>query len=70
MSKVIFIKDMDIYQHGNNEPFKVDIVAGTEYEVEDTKSKLLVFAYCDWMSGTLAMDIESIIEKGYAIFEK
>jgi hypothetical protein len=66
---LVFTKDMPIYQHGNNEPFKVDILEGRKFNIEPNQPKLLVFGYCDWMSGTLAMDIDGIIADGYAVIE-
>jgi len=70
MATLIFKEDMPIYKHGENEPFKVDIVKGAKYEVDGDESKLLVFGYCDWMSGTLVMDVKSIIDNGFAVIIK
>lgn len=70
MAILVFIKDMPVYKHGANEPFKVDIKKGARYEVEDMDAKLLVFAYTDWMTGTIAMYVESIVDSGFAEYIK
>jgi len=67
MTILAFIKDMPVYKHGENEPFKVDITEGKQYTIDDIKSSLLVFGYTDWMSGSLVMNVQSIVDDGFAV---